>query len=114
MIVGGLAMLAGAADPMEGSVIIFAGCCAVTPAIFLRPGDRGLRIEWILIFILIAIGVGALFALSGVGGIGGNSGRSMWWGLLVLPYPIGWVLGVVSLVFQLIRGIRHRHARRDG
>ena len=45
-------------------------------------------------FILIALGVVALWGLSSGGGFGGDSERSMWWGLLVLPYPIGWSLGI--------------------
>jgi hypothetical protein len=47
---------------------------------------------------LIAVGVAALFGLSAIGGFGGPSGRSMWWGLLLLPYPIGWVIGLLGAV----------------
>ena len=47
---------------------------------------------WVLI--LIAIGIGALWGMSRVGGIGGESGHSKWWGVLVLPYLIGWSMGV--------------------
>ena len=47
---------------------------------------------------LVALGVGALWGLSAVGGFGGSSGRSMWWGALLLPYPAGWILGVVGAV----------------
>ena len=43
---------------------------------------------------MIAIGVGALWGLSMVGGIGGKSGLSMWWGVLILPYLIGWCMGI--------------------
>ena len=46
------------------------------------------------VFILIAIGVGALWGLSMAGGFGGRSGRSMWWGVLILPYLIGWSMGI--------------------
>jgi len=35
------------------------------------------------------VGVGALWFLSSLGGIGGKSGHSIWWGLLILPYPTG-------------------------
>jgi len=50
-----------------------------------------------------------MFALSSIGGIGGESGRSMWWGILILPYPVGWVMGMASLLARLVRAIRHRH-----
>jgi len=55
------------------------------------------------------LGVAAMFALSSIGGIGGESGRSMWWGILILPYPVGWVMGMASLLARLVRAIRHRH-----
>jgi hypothetical protein len=103
-------MLAGALDPMEGSLLILPGSGFVTLGTFLGHTDHALRRYWTLIFILIAAGVGALFALSAVGGIGGRSGHSMWWGLLILPYPIGWVMGIVSLLFRLGRTLRRPHA----
>src|SRR5262245_36938510 len=28
--------------------------------------------------------------LSAIGGVGGNSGHSVWWALLLLPYLVGW------------------------
>jgi hypothetical protein len=60
------------------------------------------------VFILIAIGVGALWGLSMVGGIGGKSGHSIWWGLLILPYLLGWTMGIAgpgSPRWLLISGI---------
>jgi len=33
-----------------------------------------------------------------------------WWQVLILLYPIGWIIGIVSLVFSLARSIRHSHA----
>lgn len=105
--IGGIAMLAGAADPMEGSLVILPGSGLVTLGTYLGNSGRGLLIEWMCIFTLIAIGVGALW---GIGMIGGGSARSMRWAALVLPYPIGWVLGITSLSFRLVRRLRHRHA----
>ena len=106
VILGSLAMLAGALDPLEGSLLILPGAGLVTLGTLLGDTDRALRLYWILIFLLIAVGVGAMFALSAVGGIGGRSGHSMWWGLLILPYPLGWVMGIVSLLFRLGRTLR--------
>jgi hypothetical protein len=85
VILGSLAMLAGALDPLEGSLLILPGAGLVTLGTFLGSADRAMRRDWILFFLLIAVGVGAMFALSAVGGIGGRSGHSMWWGLLILP-----------------------------
>lgn len=110
IIIGGIAMFAGAVDPMEGSLVILPGSGLVTLGTYLSNGDRKLQIDWVGIFALIAFGVGALFGLSAIGGIGGTSGHSMWWGVLILPYPVGWVIGVVSLLFRLAKAIRQRRA----
>jgi len=110
LIVGSIAMLVGVLDPLEGSVVILAGSGLVALGTFLGQIGRQLLLYWILIFILIAVGVGAMFVLSAFGGIGGTSGHSMWWGVLILPYPVGWIMGIVSLLFRLVRSTRHRHA----
>jgi hypothetical protein len=110
VIVGGIVMLVGAVDPLEGSLVILPGSGLVTLGTFLGKEEHGLRAYWILILILITIGIGALFGLSAAGGIGGGSGHSLWWGLLILPYPLGWVMGMVSLLFRSIRSMRRREA----
>jgi hypothetical protein len=113
IIIGSIAMLVGALDPLEGSLVILPGSGAVTLGTFLGNSGRGLLVYWIWIFILIAAGVAALFGLSALGGIGGPSGRSMWWGVLILPYPVGWIMGVVSLLLRLIRSISGKSAVKD-
>jgi len=109
VIVGGIAMLVGAVDPVEGAVVILAGSGLVALGTFFGQAGRQSFAYWILIFFLIAVGVGAMFVLSALGGIGGNSGHSMWWGVLILPYPAGWIMGMASLLRRLIRGVRHRN-----
>lgn len=111
--VGSIAMLVGALDPLEGSLVILPGSGVVTLGTFLSNSGRGLFIYRLWIFILIAAGVGAMFVLSAFGGIGGRSGHSMWWGLLIVPYPVGWIMGIVSLLLGLIRTVRHRHAAAE-
>ena len=93
-LVGGIAMLIGALDPMEGSIVILPGSGLVVLGTWLGQSGRRLIAYRVWVFILIAMGVGALWGLSSVGGIGGSSGHSMWWGLLVLPYLIGWSMGI--------------------
>ena len=110
VIAGGLAMLAGAVDLLEGSAVILAGSGLVTLGTFLGNSQRSLRVYWMCIFVLIAAGVGAMFALSAMGGFGGESGRSMWWGVPILPYPVGWIMGMVSLSARLFRSLRPGHA----
>ena len=94
IIVGSIAMLVGALDPMEGSLVILPGSGVVALGTFLGRSERRLIAYRVWVFILIAIGVGAFWGLNMVGGFGGNSGRSMWWGVLILPYLIGWSMGI--------------------
>ncbi|HPA19970.1 MAG TPA: hypothetical protein PLU30_19625 [Verrucomicrobiae bacterium] len=88
-----MAMVIGAIDPLEGSVIILVGSGLVAFGAFLGRGERRLFAYRLWVFVLIAIGVGALWGLSAVGGFGGQA-RSVWWGMLVLPYVIGWLMGI--------------------
>ena len=39
--------------------------------------------------------------MSALGGLGGESGRTIWWGLVLLPYPVGWVMGVIGAIRRL-------------
>jgi len=94
VILGSVAMLVGALDPMEGSIIILLGSGLVALGTFLGHRERQWIVYRIWMFILVAIGVGAMWVLTMKGGIGGNSGHSIWWALLILPYPVGWTMGI--------------------
>jgi hypothetical protein len=87
-------MLVGAIDPMEGSLLILPGSGLLALGTYLGQRERRLIAYRVWVFILIAIGVAALWGLSAVGGFGGPSGRSIWWGVLILPYLIGWSMGI--------------------
>ena len=106
LFVGLLAMLIGTLDPLEGSFIILPGSGLVAIGVFLARSRYRLLLCWA--FVLIAFGVGAMVVLSMWGGIGGRSGHSMWWGLFILPYPVGWFLGVVGIILRLIESFRGR------
>jgi hypothetical protein len=93
IIVGGIAMLVGAIDPMEGSLVILPGSGLVALGTHLGQGERRLITYRVWVFILVTIGVGALWGLSAVGGFG-CPGRSNWWGVLILPYLVGWSMGI--------------------
>ena len=102
-VVGGVAMLVGTLDPMEGSVLILPGSGLVALGMYLGGKNRKTVLYWTWVFILIAVGVGAMFALSAVGGIGGKSGHSMWWGVSILPYPLGWLMALLGAVISSLR-----------
>lgn len=97
---GFVLMVVGAIDPLEGSVIILpgVGMAAVGAAV----GASRFRKLLAWAFGLVAAGVGLMFGMSALGGIGGDTGRSMWWALLLLPYPVGWVLAVAGSIRRLL------------
>jgi len=94
VIAGSIGMVVGAIDPLEGSILILPGSGLVALGTYLSHSERRFTAYRTWVFILIAIGVGAMWGLSSVGGVGGDSGRSMWWGVLILPYLIGWSMGI--------------------
>lgn len=95
IIAGGIGMIVGAVDPMEGSLLILPGSGLLALGTYLGQAKRRLIAYRAWAFVLVAIGVGALWGLSAVGGFGGSTGRSMWWGMLILvPYMVGWNMGI--------------------
>jgi len=99
VVVGLIATVVGAVDPLEGSLVILPGTALVAFAAWLGTSRHRRFLYWS--FALVAVGVGVMFALSAIGGIGGSAGRSMWWALLLLPYPVGWVMTIVGAIRQL-------------
>jgi hypothetical protein len=93
-IVGYIAMLVGALDPLEGSVLILPGSGLVALGACFSRSERRVIAYRVMVFLLIAVGVGALWWSSSVGGFGAPGERSMWWGSLILPYLIGWSMGI--------------------
>ena len=95
-------LLIGILDPLEGSIVIAAGSLLITLSVYLTH-DRHRKL-FLISTILIAVGVFLLFYLSSLGGFGGNSKLSWWYGLLILPYPIGWLMAIVLLIIRLSKG----------
>jgi hypothetical protein len=103
VLLGFSAMIGGMIDPLEGSLVILAGLAFVTIGAALTHSRHMRLLIFSLVF--VAAGVAALWGLSAVGGFGGTtSGRSIWWGLLLLPYPLGWITGVVGAAKKLREG----------
>jgi hypothetical protein len=99
-ITGLVLLILGAIDPLEGSVVILAGAAMEAVGAFL--GRSRFRVLLLWAFGLIAVGVAFLFILSSFGGLGGDTGLSMWWAPVLLPYPVGWILGVVGAIRRLM------------
>lgn len=93
-------LLLGALDPMEGSVLIAVGSLLL--AIQVRLSNDARKRLFIIAAGMILAGVFFLLYFSSLGGFG-EGHLSWWWGLLVLPYPMGWMITVVSLLDSSIQ-----------
>lgn len=100
-VIGVIALIIGALDPLEGSVVIASGSFLVALSTYMTR-DRHWKI-FLASFLMILTGVLFLFYLSSLGGIGGTSTRSWWWGILILPYPIGWLITIVILIIRAVK-----------
>ncbi|MFB3895948.1 MAG: hypothetical protein ACE14V_06555 [bacterium] len=98
--VGLVLMLVGAVDPLEGSVIILPG--SVLIAIGAMVGKSRYQKLFLWSSGMIIFGVGAMIILSMLGGLGGKSGHSLWWGLFILPYPIAWFMSIIGIILRLV------------
>lgn len=95
------AMIIGIIDPLEGSVVISAGSLLVALSTHLaKDKDRKM---FLVSFIMIVCGVFFMFFFSAFGGFGGKSTLSWWWGLLILPYPLGWLSTIILFIIRAIR-----------
>lgn len=103
--VGLLAMLGGAIDPLEGCGVVLLGTALAAAGAVLGHSRYRRLLGGALA--LVVIGVGAMVIFTMLGGIGGRSGHSPWWGLLAAPYPIGWLLGIVGDILRLWEIFRH-------
>jgi len=105
-VIGMATLLIGALDPLEGAFAILPASAVVALSAFLARSRFRRFAYWA--FGLTASAVGAMFMISALGGLGGDSGWSMWWALLCLPYPLGWILCLYAGVRMLIEWNRPR------
>ena len=98
-ILGVVLFLLGTLDPMEGSILILAGSVLLAAVSY---SFRDPHYKWYrLAAILILIGVMCLWILSGLGGFGGVNGLGYGWAILILPYPLGWLMLLVLFYLRL-------------
>ena len=105
-IVGVVALIIGAIDPLEGSLLIMVGSALLALSAYVN-NDRHSKIFTIAL-IMIVIGVFFMFYFSSIGGFGGTSTLSWWWGVLLLPFPIGWITTIVVLIRRAIENKKRK------
>ena len=105
-IAGIVAFIIGSIDPLEGSVIIGIGSVLLAISTYFTH-DRHWRI-FVASLAMIIIGIFFLFYLSSLGGFGGKSTLSWWWGVFILPYPIGWLITIITLIVRAIKKFKQR------
>jgi hypothetical protein len=88
---------------MEGSLAIAAGSIMIASSTMLwKDSYRGV---FVVSAIMILIGVFSLWFVSSLGGF--DPKREWWWTAFIIPYPIGWLISIVTLIVRLIRKPKH-------
>jgi hypothetical protein len=108
-VVSPILILVGMLDPMEGSFLIAIGIVLAAVSAHLDRSRYRKLLLWACA--LAIVGVASMWILSAFGGFRLPNrpdmvGLSPWYGLLVIPYPLGWIMGVVGVY------LRMREARR--
>ena len=99
-IIGVIALIIGILDPLEGSVVIASGIALLAFSTYLTH-DRHWKIFFILL-IMIVTGISFLFYFSLLGGFGGQSTLSWWWGTLIPSYTIGWLISIILMITRTV------------
>ncbi len=109
-IIGVVTFLLGILDPLEGSVVICFGAVLISISSFFK---KETFFKWFLIAtLLVLFGVIALFVVSSFGGLGKDA-LSPWWGLVLIPYPVGWIMGVVLLIKRVLHSFKNKTLPND-
>jgi hypothetical protein len=98
-IIGVIATIAGAIDPLEGSIVIAAGSILLAISAYIG-NDRYFKI-FLIAAIFIIISVSAIWYVSSLGGF--DPKRDWWWTVVILPYPIGWLINIITLIIKAVR-----------
>jgi len=92
-------MVISVLDPLDGAIVAFASAAMIAAGA--QIGHSRFRVPLYWAVGMIAGGLTIVIGLSTGGGVGGDTGRSIWWLLLALPYPVGWLMAVIFGVRKL-------------
>lgn len=105
-IVGIIVLIIGILDPLEGSILVAVG--SIVLALSTNLSNDKHKTIFLILMIMIVVGVGAMWYISYLGGFGGTSSLSWWWGITILPYPIGWIATIILLIVRAVRKRLHK------
>jgi hypothetical protein len=111
-IFGVVGVIIGALDPLEGSVIIAIGSVLLAVATWFKHDDH--RKIFLFTAIGIVFGVSLMFVFSDMGGFSKDAPLSWGWSLLIAPYPLGWLVNILYLMYRLIKKRRLGQPLRAG
>jgi formylglycine-generating enzyme len=95
-----------AIEPWDfGLILVLPGSGMVVLGALLGKGQRGMIRYWIWVFILIAFSVASVIALLALERVGGHTLRRLagWVEAMVLPYAVGWVMGLIGMIVMFVR-----------
>jgi len=98
-IAGILSFIIGTLDPMEGSILIAFGSVLIASIAFHNKSKFNTTL--IISSTFITIGVIFLWLVSSMGGY--DPIREWWWNVLIILYPIGWLITVIILIIKLFK-----------
>ncbi len=98
-IIGQIACLGGAIDPLEGSLLIAAGAVLLAAISRMRKDIGSGRI--LVAAAMIVFGVAAMWYVSSLGGF--DPKTDWWWLAAIFPYPAGWLMMLFLLLQRKFR-----------
>jgi hypothetical protein len=100
-IIGAIAIILGIIDPMEGSIVIATGSFFIAFSTFVSRDHY--RKIFLVSAIMIIVGVLSMFYVSSLGGF--DPKHAWWWDVLILPYPLGWLISVITLIVMAVKNL---------
>jgi len=101
-VIGVIAVIIGALDPMEGSLVIAGGSILIALSSFMT-NDR-YRNLFMTTAAMILIGVSCLWYISSLGGF--DPKLEWWWIAMILPYPLGWLITIITLIIRAVKRLK--------
>ena len=103
---GLFSLFLGSLDPLEGSILILMGFIFIS--IFMKVTHNKFAKYFIFASSISGIGIFFMFYFSFLGGFFGNSTLNKWYLLLLLPYPLGWLLFIILLVTNFFESFKKK------